>query len=328
MCTYNGSRFLREQLESIAAQTKLPEELVICDDCSRDETVEIVREFAKNASFRVRLEVNAANLGSTRNFERAVRLCDGDIVALADQDDVWHQEKLSRMLQIFRRHEDIGAVFSDAELIDESSRPLPNSLWASAFFKAQEQDRFGRGQGLKVMLKHPVVTGATMAFRSNFRRLVLPIPIGQIHDYWIALLIASVSQLAAIREKLIRYRKHDAQQIGPGKIDSLWQQILVSKRADRDYLSEAERLNEIYNRLCDCRATFPPHPMALRLIPEKVSHQRLRGSLPGSKFLRLASLGREIVTLRYWRYSNGLGSVAKDFLIWRTRVQDGRSIAT
>lgn len=315
MCTYNGSRFLREQLESIATQQVLPNELIVCDDCSQDGTVQIVRAFAENASFPVRVEVNPANLGSTANFEKAIRLCHGEIIALADQDDLWRPEKLKRMAEIFCHREEIGAVFSDAELIDESSRPLPKSLWATALFTVHEQYTFTQGQGLKVMLKHPVVTGATMAFRSKFRPLVLPIPISQIHDYWIALLIASVSHLAPIREKLIKYRKHDAQQIGPGKIDSLWEQIRVSKRAERDYLSEAARLNEVHDRLRDCSATFSPHLMALRFIPQKISHQRLRGSLPNSKLLRLAALGREVVTLRYWRYSNGFGSVAKDLLV-------------
>jgi len=314
MCTYNGSRYLREQLESIAAQARLPEELVICDDCSEDQTVEIVRRFAHEVQFPVRLEVNAANLGSTKNFEKAIRLCQGNIIALADQDDIWHPAKLSRMAQVFHRHKDIGAVFSDGELVDADSRPLFKTLWRSVSFNAREQDKFEAGQGLRVMLKHPTVTGATMAFRSEFRGLVLPIPPNQIHDHWIALLIASVSQLAPIRDTLIQYRKHDAQQIGPGETDSLWQQIQVSRRMDRNYLREAEHFNEVYQRLCDRCGAFRPHPFAVHLIPQKISHQKIRGSLPSPKLLRLASLAREVVTLRYWRYSKGLGSVAKDLL--------------
>jgi len=316
MCTYNGSRYLREQLESIAAQTRLPDELIICDDRSTDETPETLEKFTHQATFAVRVEFNQNNLGSTGNFENAIRRCQGRIIVLADQDDVWHPHKLSRISEVFDREKDVGAVFSDAELIDANSRPLAKTLWNSVSFNSREQDKFEDGGGLEVMLKHPVVTGATMAFRRDFKDLVLPIPSSQIHDHWIALLIASVSQLAPIRDLLIQYRKHAAQQIGAGNIDSLWQLTQVSRRMSRDfYLGEVERFNEISERLRCHIATFRPHQQALRMIQEKINHRKTRGSFPSSKVLRLPSLVREVATFRYWRYSNGLGSVAKDLLV-------------
>jgi glycosyltransferase involved in cell wall biosynthesis len=315
MCTYNGARFLSEQLESIGAQTRLPDEVIVCDDRSTDESAEIVKSFAHHAPFSIHLEVNANNLGSTNNFEKAIGLCQGEIIALADQDDVWRPEKLSCLAGVLERDDRIGAVFSDAELIDEDSRPLAGTLWSSFLFKSSEQKKFERGQGLKVLLKHGTVTGATMAFRSKFRDLTLPIPPRQVHDHWIVLLIASVSQLAPIRTPLVRYRRHQAQQIGPGT-DSLWQMIRLARDAGRDeYFGEVERFSEICERLCDRGETFHPHPNALRLIQEKIRHRKARGSLPSSKLLRLPLLIREIATYRYWRYSNGFGSVAKDMLV-------------
>lgn len=316
MCTYNGARYLPEQLASLAAQTRLPDELVICDDRSTDESVEIVRNFARHAPFTVRLEINEENLGSTKNFEKAIRLCEGEIIALADQDDVWHAQKLSREASVLESDEHIGAVFSDAELIDQNSQLLAKTLWDSFLFNAREQKKFNRGNGLKVLLKHPFVTGATMVFRSKFRDLALPIPSKQIHDHWIALLIASVSQLAAIKTPLVQYRKHPSQQIGPRNTDSLWQTIDSSRRVSRSYyLGEAQRFSEICERLSDRRSTFRLHSYALPLICQKISHRKARGSYPSSKLLRLPCLIREIATFRYWRYSNGLGSVAKDLLV-------------
>ena len=315
MCTYNGARFLREQLESIAAQTRLPGELIVCDDRSADESVEIVRNFARHAPFPVQLEINEENLGSTKNFEKAIGLCQGEIIALADQDDVWHVEKLSHLASVLDNDERIGAAFSDAELIDEDSRPLAGTLWGSFLFNSSEQKKFERGQGLKVLLKHATVTGATMAFRSKFRDLALPIPSCHVHDHWIALLIAAVSELAPVRIPLVRYRRHQAQQIGPGA-DSLWQIIRLARDAGRDeYFGEAERFSEICERLCDRNKTFHPHPNALRLIRQKIRHREARGRLPSSKLLRLPLLIREVATYRYWRYSNGFGSVAKDLLV-------------
>src|SRR4051794_28588047 len=97
MCTYNGSTYLHEQLASIAQQSRLPDELVLCDDASTDATVSILAEFAQRASFPVNILVNEHNVGSTRSFERAISQCSGQGIALADQDDVWHREKLARL---------------------------------------------------------------------------------------------------------------------------------------------------------------------------------------------------------------------------------------
>src|SRR5215217_714545 len=97
MCTYNGARFVAEQLASIAAQTRPPDELVVCDDRSTDATIAYVREFARTAPFPVRIFENEKNVGSTKNFERALELCEGDFIAFGDQDDVWLPEKLRKL---------------------------------------------------------------------------------------------------------------------------------------------------------------------------------------------------------------------------------------
>src|ERR1043166_3411462 len=94
LCTYNGAAFLREQLESIAAQTRTPDELVISDDQSTDGTLRLIEEFAETAGFPVRVSVNESNLGTAKNFEKAISLCRGDVIMLSDQDDVWHSDRL------------------------------------------------------------------------------------------------------------------------------------------------------------------------------------------------------------------------------------------
>src|SRR4030095_5004546 len=97
MCTYNGARYIAEQLESIAAQTYPPGEIIVCDDASTDNTLEIVKDFASRASMPVRVFVNEENSGSTRNFSKAIGLCGGDLIALSDQDDFWLANKLERL---------------------------------------------------------------------------------------------------------------------------------------------------------------------------------------------------------------------------------------
>lgn len=95
MAAYNGGRFIAEQLQSFAAQTRLPDEVVICDDGSTDDTRKIVRAFAATAPFEVRFEPNAERLGYSGNFERAISLCSGSLIFLSDQDDVWLPDKLA-----------------------------------------------------------------------------------------------------------------------------------------------------------------------------------------------------------------------------------------
>jgi glycosyltransferase involved in cell wall biosynthesis len=196
MCTFNGKRFLGAQLESIGAQSRPPDELVICDDGSSDGSVELIREFARHAPFPTRLVVNERNLGSTRNFEPAILLCQGKIVALADQDDVWYPHKLEQIDNAFAQSRSIALAFSDADLIDDNTRLLGLRLWATFSFNRSEQKEFANGHALNILAKHPVVTGATMAFRKELFDLITPIPEGHIHDAWISFLLADPVQFA------------------------------------------------------------------------------------------------------------------------------------
>src|SRR5215217_4120478 len=114
MCTYNGAVFLPAQLESIAGQTRKPDEIVICDDGSTDQTRMLLERFAAESSIPVSLKFNQQNLGSIKNFEQAIGLCAGDAIVLSDQDDVWHTDKLELIEQAFDTSPTAGLVFTDA----------------------------------------------------------------------------------------------------------------------------------------------------------------------------------------------------------------------
>lgn len=216
MCTYNGSAFLAEQLDSIAAQSRLPCELVVCDDCSSDATPEIVAKFARNVPFAVRFLRNPTNLGSTGNFEQAISLCTGDLIALCDQDDIWMPEKLARQAELLERDPELGGVFSDALLISEGSQPLGKQLWESIFFTLREQEMFKAGRAAAVLINKNVVTGATLMFRASMRPLFSPVPTCWVHDGWISWMLVMYSRLSFIEKKLISYRIHVGQQAGIG----------------------------------------------------------------------------------------------------------------
>jgi glycosyltransferase involved in cell wall biosynthesis len=328
MCTYAGARFVGAQLESIAAQTRPPDELVVCDDRSPDETARLVEEFAARSAFPVRLHVNERNLGSTKNFERAVSLCAGDLVALCDQDDVWLPGKLARLEEEFRRRPRAALVFSDAEVTDESGRPTGRGLWESVGVRSAELGRLGAGKGLGDLLSGATVTGATAALRADLRRLALPVPEGLplIHDAWIALLAACAGEVVAVEERLVLYRRHAGQQVGPlgrkgaaGGLGALasggaagalaranpYEQTLAVARAVRERL--LERRGAGFDGGLDTAR-------ALAELGSRITHLEARRGLPRARLLRAWPVLRELVTLRYGRYSNGVASAAKDLL--------------
>lgn len=310
LCTFNGEKYLTEQLLSISRQNRLPDELVVSDDNSSDETWRILKSFALNASFPVRLSINNENLGTTKNFERAICACSEEIIVLCDQDDLWHPQKLEKIDYQFCNSAEVGLVFSDADLVDRNNRQLGTTLWSGIRFTAREQVMFSV-KPIDVLLKHYVVTGATMAFRAKYRELCLPIPHAWIHDAWIALIISSFAKVGVISDTLLSYRQHPAQQIGVMKKD-LVSRIKVSKTTTCwDYRAEAQRYSEALNVLTKNGARGE----VLFKTREKVEHIRNRAALPKSLLFRIPSVASELFSGRYHRYSRGLFSVATDLLL-------------
>ena len=315
MCTFNGSRFLVPQLESIAAQDRPPDELVVCDDRSSDGCVEIVRKFSRRVEFPIRLVVNDKNLGSTKNFEQAISLCQGDIVVLADQDDIWYRHKLQRIENAFLHSNSIVATFSDADLIDADSRPLGVCLWTSFSFDPREQKRFAKGRALAVLIKHPVMTGATMAFRKESFALFAPIPENQVHDWWMSFLLAASGHIEPIPEPLMQYRRHCQQQIGPGNL-TIRELIAQVKSTHSDvYFVEIERFHQIWARLEERKASVPNVELIQTKIKRKISHREHRATLPRATVARIPQILREIFNGGYWLYSEGWKSVVKDLVM-------------
>jgi glycosyltransferase involved in cell wall biosynthesis len=316
MCTYNGARYVRAQLESIAAQTRPPDELVVCDDRSTDATRGIVEAFAASASIPLRLYVNERNLGSTGNFERAIGLCAGEVIALADQDDVWRPEKLARMAAVLHATPEVGLVFSDAELVDAVLRPLGRRLWDVVGGARAVRQLGRRERAFRLLLPGWTVTGATMAFRAEFRPLILPIPtnIAMIHDGWIALMISAVARIHFIDEPLMLYRQHGAQQIGVRSRRQEARSVLASvRRAPSAYADTLGIIAETRQRLRGSGLIVAPR--VLGELEALTAHFDVRRRLPDRWLRRVPLVLREVLSCRYRRYGNGLKSAAKDLVI-------------
>ncbi len=319
MCTYNGARYLTEQLESIAAQTRRPDEVVICDDCSRDNTREILEDFAATAQIPIRLHFNERNLGSSKNFEQAIKRCSGEVIALCDQDDIWHADKLAKTEAVLAAAPEAGLVFTNGEVVDESLQPVGHSLWEGVGFGPTMRAKVRAGRAFNALLVRTAVTGATMLFRSRFVELVLPIPddVTFIHDAWIALLIAATAEVAMIDEPLIKYRLHAEQQIGatipvqPSRKTLRELQIATGRR--NLFWPAIHQLRTIRDRLA-AKCTSFESQNAQQLVQAMLAHLEARATMSERNLTLIPCVLRELFTLSYHRYSRGLGSAIKDLL--------------
>jgi len=311
MCTCNGELFLLEQLESIAKQTVLPDELIICDDQSTDGTLKIIQDFQRKTSFNIRVYSNNSKLGPTKNYEKAISLCLENMIVLSDQDDFWFPNKLEKMIRAFKNQPKIGYLFSDAIIVDEKLQNSSFSIWERISFNFRQRNDYKQGQQLKVLLKHNVVTGATIAFRAEFRKLILPIPEQWIHDAWIALLLSAANIKGTfIEEPLIKYRQHSNQLIGT-KVLSFNEQIQKAYHTKLDYYKLLSKSFEnVLNRLALMDKLSANTQL---LIQSKIHHLKIRQMLHEVQYWkRWYWVFKEILNGHYNCFSNGCKSVVKD----------------
>jgi glycosyltransferase involved in cell wall biosynthesis len=312
LCTYNGELFLKEQIESILKQTHLPDEIIVCDDCSTDSTVEILIDFQKISPVPFKIYINEKNLGVSKNFDKAISLCNGNIIFLSDQDDIWMPEKIEKVIEVFNNNENCSYVFSDAYVVNKDLHPLGYTMWESISFGKRQRESFKKGRQLKVLLKHNVVTGSTMAFRSHIREIVLPIPEIWIHDAWISLLGSIVGRGGTLLESaLIYYRQHDYQLIGGKKSGILDKVRKALSTSVADYILDVKRYEVLNGRVLDLLGSKN------NKVEDKILFLKQRIKIYGSSvFLSLIIITYELFSGRYFKYSNnGLGSVAKDIFI-------------
>jgi glycosyltransferase involved in cell wall biosynthesis len=312
MCTRNGSRYLETQLRSIASQSLLPYELIVCDDGSTDRTHSQVQDFITTATFPVRFYPNAEPLGPAKNFEKAIRLCKGEVIVLADQDDEWKPEKLEKLCRVFESDADAIYAFSDAELVDDEGKRLGQTLWDAVGLRKNLEQFSGDGQ-LEMLLRHNIITGAAMAFRTSFRDIALPIAPGWMHDYWLVLVASLISSGVPVPEPLFMYRQHATQFCGWRKKTFL-QVCKDSLDTGKENWSEKiEHFKGFLDHAYSIEASAHCIPSRLKLVREKELHLAKRAETRSSTgLLRIVRALAEASTGRYQRFSNSWYSVARD----------------
>lgn len=196
LAAYNGAEYLQDQLDSYVTQERIPDEIVVCDDVSKDETLVMLEEFQKVAPFEVKIIKNEINLGYTKNFEKALSLCTGEIIFFSDQDDVWLPNKISTIVKFFSDNPDISVLIHDGELVTED-------LGSTGLTKLGQIRSGGYGDD-------DFVTGTLSAIRRDILKVVLPFPDGISggHDGWVHTIAILMNRRVVIEDILQKLRRH------------------------------------------------------------------------------------------------------------------------
>ena len=327
LATYNGERYLQEQLESLTDQTRLPDELVAVDDDSLDATVAILEDFARDAPFDVEVVARKRHHGTAATFGEAMRRATGDILMICDQDDHWHPSKVATLAQTMSAHPSSYLAFSDSRLVDAHGHELSASRWRIAGFRerqieAMKRDSFGQ------MLARQIVAGCSAAIRSTLLPAIFPCPTGMheampdmIYDRWISLVAAAAGPVIPVDESLLDYRIHKEQQLGISKLPLrrisprfvLHVGQLVPPRAEMQHRIEwtDRHLVEIDKRLSHLGFEGP----SLDRIALAQRHLAVRGSLDDSRAGRVRPVLTEFRGAHgYRRFSLGLSTLLADLL--------------
>ncbi len=198
LCTYNGANYLRQQLDSLVAQTYSNLEIVVVDDRSSDKTVALLREYTdRYINLTISVHVNEINLGYIRNFEKVISLCSGDYIALCDQDDIWDSEKVRIMM------DNIGdnmLIYHDSEFIDDEGISLNKRI--------SDIRNCYSGDDPRVFLFENCVSGHAMLFRRELMNYADSFKPEIVHDWWLAYAATNMGSVFFLDHVLVQYRQH------------------------------------------------------------------------------------------------------------------------
>ena len=319
MATYNGAKYLQEQLDSFAGQSRCPDELVVCDDGSTDRTLEIIEKFSRTVAFSVRVYRNETRLGYAANFGRAMSLCSGDVVFLSDQDDYWFRNKIEFVYAVFQANPNAWVVINDAEITDESLESTGLTVLGQIYSAGLDAEY--------------LISGCCSAYRSNILLALLPIPAAtHSHDGWLHLLGLSFTCREVTTQCLQYYRRHGQNTSGyitsstsPASPLKLLRNTLASKNLRQNPVQACEkRLLQlrVFRERIEANSTFLlsnlPFPSALEKTLSRID-MLMRANETRKAILVKRLPSRLVTALHFYRtggYQNfeGFKSFAKDVL--------------
>ncbi len=197
LCTYNGAKYVEAQLASIIGQTYAVAEIIVVDDVSSDDTMAVVERAAARDS-RISLSQNAFNIGFTSNFESALQMAKHDYIAISDQDDIWHHQKIEKMMAAFAS--DAAAIYCDSVRFtkDIPIHPIKN-----------KKNKHIAGTNVRKLAMYNTVSGHALIIRKTLLEKALPIPTAVYYDWWLALQAVTSGGIQYLDEILVYQRAHD-----------------------------------------------------------------------------------------------------------------------
>jgi hypothetical protein len=257
------------------------------------------------------------------NFDRAMRLCAGNLIALCDQDDVWHPTRLSVGLDAFRTDPGLGLVFSNAQLIDEAGALLASGLWDHFDFDPAIRERIRNGDMLP-LVRYRFVTGATVMLRASLRASICPAAGEWLHDGWIAACVACLAGIGFLDQPLIQYRIHSQQQVGTG---SGPRRRPVAELAREHWLGPDWYRHEI-GLLLDCvrRIPAPLRTASVDDFERQVAFLTMRITLPRRRWSRMSKIAPWRAD--YPRRASGWKSMLLDLLLPKQDDETGSAAAS
>jgi len=216
LATYNGEKYLAEQLDSLFSQTNQNFNVLIRDDSSNDKTLDIIKEYQNKYQSRIKfIEDNSENLGSSKSFMKLLEYSDSEYIMFCDQDDIWLPDKIETSFKKIKNLENNYTdntpllVFTDLKVVDKNLQILKNSFWNYQKLIPE------LSKDWKKLLAQNVVTGCTMIINKKAKDVCLPFELPMmIHDQWIAVNIAKYGKVDYLNEQTILYRQHDSNVAG------------------------------------------------------------------------------------------------------------------
>lgn len=312
LCTYNGKPYLSEQVESILSQTYPPDEIVVFDDNSSDGTTEILDNYKRKYPDIFNLHFNDQTQGVVKNFERCIQTCNGDLIALSDQDDVWKEDKLEKQRLVFQKYNP-ALTFHNSTITDEQLEPM-SDLWTEVAYTARRARQ--PETALVELTRRNMVQGATACFSSRLLPEITPIPSVWSHDYYIAIIAALLGRIYDLDDELLSYRQHEEQVIGAET--HLFDKLAQGARTGAtEYEDEARKWEIIQDKL----KSFDRHKLTInperanRLFQQRIDFERNRAIIRDPKLsvrLRFGLICRHLQDNQYAEYGNGYRSILKD----------------
>lgn len=314
IAAYRGEKYLEEQLASLFAQTRSPDEIVICDDSPDDATEKIVKGVADSSPCDILYYHNEVQYGVTGNFSKAVSLCNGDIIFLCDQDDVWLPKKIELMLDVLDNTPQIGAVFCDSTVVDVNLELLGYSLWDMCGFKSSRQKKLMDGKALEVFLKRTSATGHDIAFRGEYKKLLLPFISHFTYDISICVLLACVTDWGMLNKELSLYRIHGNNVTDPGK-HTIAKQLELSQTSIKNnkFKNDGDFFQAVLERLE--QSDYSISLEKCNKLKRRIKHSFKRANLSSNIFYRSPVIINEALNRNYFSYANGLKSILVDIFL-------------